>query len=328
MPRIGLVLGGGGLTGTAFHAGVITALAETVGWDARAADVIVGTSAGATAAALMRAGFPPTDYVPRVAGLEMSAEGQAILGAAPPLRTPADPASSPRSRPASRALLRSVARAPWRYPLGVLATALLPEGGRDVTGTAALFDGLFEAWPQDPLWVCAVRLEDGERVVFGRDRTADVADAVAASCAVPGYFAPVRIDEVPYVDGGVHSLTNLDVVADLELDLVVVSAPLGTSEVVAADPGNALRLPAHAQLARDVARLRRRGTAVVTLQPDRRLRAVMGTRAMDASRRRPVALATREYAATVLGEVWPLSRGRTRARQRPPTGGRAAHRPR
>lgn len=327
MPRIGLVLGGGGLTGTAFHAGVITALAETVGWDARSADVIVGTSAGATAAALMRTGFPPADYVPRVAGLPMSAEGHAILGDAPPLRTPQAPPTAARRRPASRTLLRSVARAPWRYPIGILGAALLPEGRRDVTATAALFGSLLTEWPSDPLWVCAVRLDDGERVVFGRDQVADVAAAVSASCAVPGYFAPVSIDAVRYVDGGVHSLTNVDVVADLDLDLVVVSAPLGTTDVVAADPGNALRLLAHRQLARDSARLHRRGIPVVTLQPDRRLRAVMGARAMDASRRRPVALATRDYAAAVLPEVWPLSRGRTRATPRPPTDEQAAHRP-
>ena len=53
--RIGLVLGGGGLTGTAFHAGVIAGLAKAAGWDARTAEVIVGTSAGSTAAALLRA---------------------------------------------------------------------------------------------------------------------------------------------------------------------------------------------------------------------------------------------------------------------------------
>lgn len=72
--RIGLALGGGGLTGTAFHAGVLTALADH--FDAREAKIIVGTSAGSTAAALMRSGFPPKDYVARVAGLPMSAEGR------------------------------------------------------------------------------------------------------------------------------------------------------------------------------------------------------------------------------------------------------------
>ena len=319
-PRIGIVLGGGGLTGTAFHAGVLTALAEAVGWDARSADVLVGTSAGATAAALMRTGFPPEDYVPRVAGLPMSADGQAILGAAPPLRTPG-PAPSRERRPASPELLWAAARRPWRYRPGVLASGLLPQGRRDVTATAALFAGLFDAWPADPLWVCTVRLRDGERVVFGRDRVASVADAVSASCAVPGYFAPVTIDDERYVDGGAYSLTSLDVVADLELDLVLVSAPLGSADAVAPDIGNAMRAPARAQLAREVSRVRRRGTRVLQIQPDRRLRAVMGTSTMSAAKRAPVALATREYAAAVLREQWPLRRPRSAATPRPPSSG-------
>ena len=307
MPRIGIVLGGGGLTGTAFHAGVLTALVDRVGWDARDAEVIIGTSAGSVAGALIRAGFPPADYVPRVAGLPMSSQGTAILGQAPPLTDPLPERRTGR-RPASPALLRSVARRPWRYPVGVLAAALLPEGGRDVTQTAALFRGLLETWPTEPLWVCAVRLRDGQRIVFGRDQTASVADAVSASCAVPGYFAPVVVDGEAYVDGGMHSMTNLDVVADLDLDLVVVSAPLGTTEYAATDGANVLRAPARARMAREVARLRDRGTPVVDVQPDRRMRQVMGTSTMVAAKRRPVAMAAREYAGEVISQRWPFRR--------------------
>ncbi|MBJ7282394.1 MAG: hypothetical protein JHD40_04705, partial [Acidimicrobiia bacterium] len=50
-PRIGLVLGAGGLTGQAFHAGVLAGLADGIGWDARSAELVVGTSAGARAGA-------------------------------------------------------------------------------------------------------------------------------------------------------------------------------------------------------------------------------------------------------------------------------------
>ena len=41
-------------------------------------------------------------------------------------------------------------------------------------------------------WICAVRQSDGRRVVFGRRRTEPpVPEAVAASCAIPGFFRPV-----------------------------------------------------------------------------------------------------------------------------------------
>lgn len=49
---------------------------------------------------------------------------------------------------------------------------------------------------------------------------------MAASCAIPGAFSPVEIDNVEYVDGGFHSPSNADVVADADLDLVVSIAPL------------------------------------------------------------------------------------------------------
>src|SRR4051794_18162851 len=51
--RIGLVLGAGGLTGDAFHRGVLRALADR-GYDARAADLVVGTSAGSMVGAFLR----------------------------------------------------------------------------------------------------------------------------------------------------------------------------------------------------------------------------------------------------------------------------------
>src|SRR5690349_19155028 len=55
--RVGLVLGAGGVVGHAFHAGVLAALEDVAGFDARDADLIVGTSAGSVVGALLRAGF-------------------------------------------------------------------------------------------------------------------------------------------------------------------------------------------------------------------------------------------------------------------------------
>ena len=96
--RVGLVLGGGGLSGRAFHAGVLTALSTL--WDARTAEAIVGTSAGSMSTALMRAGFPPADYVARVTGSSMSGEGRRVLSGLGPLR-PAAPRGRVVPLPAS-----------------------------------------------------------------------------------------------------------------------------------------------------------------------------------------------------------------------------------
>ena len=55
-PRIGLVLGAGGITGFAYHSGVLSSLNRLTGWDPRTADVIVGTSAGSGFGAMLRGG--------------------------------------------------------------------------------------------------------------------------------------------------------------------------------------------------------------------------------------------------------------------------------
>src|ERR1035437_7611464 len=64
--NVALVLGGGGAAGNAWEIGVIAGLAEA-GLDmTEAADLVVGTSAGATAAAQVRRGIPAADLLPWV----------------------------------------------------------------------------------------------------------------------------------------------------------------------------------------------------------------------------------------------------------------------
>src|SRR3712207_3669595 len=74
-PSAGLVLSAGGGVARAYHAGTLAALAEATGWDPRGADLIVGTSAGSTAAAYLRAGLSAPDDHARFVGGELSAEG-------------------------------------------------------------------------------------------------------------------------------------------------------------------------------------------------------------------------------------------------------------
>jgi NTE family protein len=51
---------------------------------------------------------------------------------------------------------------------------------------------------------CTIDAGNGRRVVFGSRSAppATVGPAVAASCAIPAVFAPVRIDDRLYVNGG------------------------------------------------------------------------------------------------------------------------------
>jgi NTE family protein len=299
-----LVLGAGGVVGHAFHAGVLAALTEETGWDPRDADVVVGTSAGSVVGALLRAGASAPDLWARAAGRPLSRAGQRLVARAESGPSPVAPIPSragrrfPSFSSSPRALTRAALR-PWASRPGAVAAALLPAGRIPTELVAAGLRPLFDGWPDPALWINAVALDTGRRVVFGRDPRveATVADAVAASCAIPSFFAPVVIDGVRYVDGGVHSPTNAELVAGLALDLVIVSSPMS---IASAAPRLAADQPARrwarVLLAREVARIRRAGTPVLTFQPTATDLAVMGLNAMSEDRRAPVATTAFETA--------------------------------
>jgi NTE family protein len=305
--RIGLVLGAGGATGGAFHAGMLAALEEATGWDPRRAEVILGTSAGSVSGAMLRAGFSGADLAARLENRPLSPEGAALLQSVglPPGSPPAAerPLAPSRFGPANAGVLLAAARRPWAVrPMSVMA-GLIPEGP---VSTRMISDAvgavLGSGWPAQPLWIAAVRLDDARLVVFGQRGAPAAApgQAVAASCAIPGWFAPVRIGDSRYVDGGTHSLTNLSRMAEADVDLAIVSAPLGR----AGRRGyhGALRQAARAQLAMEVEVLRRRGIPVVAFQPTAADQSVMGPDAMDASRRAAVARQVRRSALARLNQ--------------------------
>jgi NTE family protein len=176
---------------------------------------------------------------------------------------------------------------PWRFRPLAAAMALVASGRHDIVEQlAALRDLERPGWPEPALWICAVHRYDGRRVVFGRPGTAPVPIhlAVAASCAVPGYFAPVRIDRHTYVDGGVHSPTNAAVLRSYGLDLAVIvspmSGPVGSPlNVYAASRRHSARLLRREQRALEAA-----GVRTVVFSPGPAEQEVMGDDMM--SRRR------------------------------------------
>jgi NTE family protein len=291
--RIAVVLGAGGSVGHAFHAGVLAAIHDRFAWDARRADVLVGTSAGSLVAALLRAGMPAGDLARRAQRQPLSAAGQAVVersGLGPP-GSAVPPRRPPRGGVASPAALRRAARAPWTINAGSLAAAALPAGTLSTDQIAAPFRALFgERWPDDATWIVAVQLDTGRRIVFGRDpeAPATVADAVRASCAIPAFFQPVEIGGHRYVDGGVHSTTNADVVAEARPDLVVVSAPMSTVRGASRGRELPMRQFARVSLAREVVQLRARRIPVVVFHPTSADLEVMRGDALDPRKSAPV----------------------------------------
>lgn len=300
MTRFALVLGGGGYAGTAFHAGVVTALARA-GWDAQDAAIVIGTSAGATTAALLGAGFPAREYVSLILERPLSARAQRVMLGIGQLK-PAPRMPRPRLRPASPDLALRALRPSSGLPFGVFLAAAAPAGTVIVDDVSPGYGPQFDVWPDRPTWITAVDLRRGQRAVFGQTHRATLPEAVSASVAIPGYFAPVVIDGVPYVDGGAWSTHHADLLLDEDVDVVIISAPSSAPEPLAADPAQWLRAPIRRQLYREVAALRSAGKTVVVIEPDRSLRDVIGVNSLSLRRRKPVALATLAFAADVLVE--------------------------
>jgi len=285
--RIGLVLGAGGAVGHAFHAGVLAALEEATGWPPDSAEVIVGTSAGSIVAALVRAGCSARDLADASLRRPVSPAGRALferIGRRSALPFPGPEHADVRRGPAAPNLLLR----PWALRPGILGAALLPAGRVPADAVATAVRNLYGgAWASRPTWICAVRLDDGRLVVFGRAGApvASLADAVAASCAIPAFFAPVVIGGKRHVDGGVHSVTNADQVAGLALDLVLVSCPMGSvRQPVSLTIDLPLRMAVRRRLEREEAAVRRSGAEVVSFLPAPADVAAMAGNPMDRSR--------------------------------------------
>ena len=177
-----IVLGAGGAAGWSFHIGAADALAEA-GLPIEGAPRVIGTSAGAAVSACLLAGTTRDALLDHL-----------MIPPPPEERARAREAIRERRRfpprllkPTSASLLRYVL--PGRWSPGRAATALVPRGILP-TRPLGLFPGLRgSAWP-DELWIPAIRLPGGERIVFGRDHSATLADAVEASQSVPMMFAP------------------------------------------------------------------------------------------------------------------------------------------
>ncbi|MFJ9951020.1 patatin-like phospholipase family protein [Kitasatospora sp. NPDC091207] len=315
-PRRGLVLGGGGMLGAAWTVGALCAVEEAVGWRPGGAEVVLGTSAGAILAAMLAGGVRTDQLRDHQRGLPITAGP--LAGVAFDYETAVGGALPPRPRAGigSPGLLRDAVRHPREYPLLTMVSAMAPHGRGSLEPVGELVRGLLGpgGWPDgSPLRVAAVDYRGGHRVVFGDPGapSAAVAEAVMASCAIPGWFAPVRVNGSAYVDGGCWSATNADLMLGRGLDEVYVLAPMalrlhprGRAEpargTVAAlrewrardRPRGVLaqlvgryRRAVTRQLLRETRLLRASGVRVHLLAPTLADLAVMGPNMMDPARR-------------------------------------------
>lgn len=292
--RRALVLGGGGSTGNAWLIGVLAGLSEA-GVNPTVADLIVGTSAGSTAAAQIASASP-----------------RELLAAA------LVPVSAPQRRsPSLDAVAKGVAN-PVEDHLqrirGIIASSTDLVDMRRRMGAAALHiaatsdDSWQEhwrrtvamrlpalGWPEQSLAITAVEAENGTPVVFDRHSGVELADAVAASCSSG---RPYRIRDEYYIDGGYR--TNADN-ADLASGYgrVLILSPFGGQSLLPAGWG--------AHLDEQMRELRKSGSRVEAVFPDSGSAHLFGANALNPTLRPPAAQAGYERglaAASTVNALW------------------------
>lgn len=273
-----LVLGGGGLTGVGWEAGMLYGLARA-GADLTGADLVVGTSAGSVVGAQLTSGLlTPQELYERQLG-DPGGELPAKLGASLIGRY-------------AVAMARSRDAKSYRRRIGAFALAAdtEPEPVRRKVLEGRLVS---HEWPERRLVVAAVDALTGELAAFERGSAAGLVDAVSASCAVPGVWPPVTVGGRRFIDGGVRSATNADLAAGYAR--VVILAPVTTGAGMIPSP------------AAQAARLREAGAKVLLITPSSQARKVFGRNVLDPARRDPAARAGLEQAAAhaeQAREVW------------------------
>jgi NTE family protein len=303
--------------------GALAALESVGGVDVGESEMVVGTSAGSVVAGLLGCGLSVEvicrhhQGVPVPGDPDLNYDYDGAGSAFPPL---------PGVRPGSPQLVLGALRHPRRVSAVAGLAGLAPIGRgslqpvHDLLAGVAADAGFATQWPRRPRpWVVSANYRTGRRTVFGRDTDTDtdlargqgvrtvgaiatLAEAVTASCSIPGWYPPTVIGGVPYVDGAVVSNASVDVLRGAAVDEVYVLAPMAAVEFDR--PRSALgRMERAARrvitrtIQSDVAALQRSGVRVVLLAPELADLSAMENNMMDSSRRVEVLETARETAA-------------------------------
>lgn len=262
--------------GAYWMSGALQALDEA-GLDPRSAEVIVGTSAGAAIGAILACGHQP--WLPG----QTDAETPVEIGPGPD--GPGGPWWDVRPQ---LGLLRSGLLPPYDVKIPAVFGGLLPSGRFQTDHIERLIWSHVESAGGQlhrGLKVVAVDRTSGRRAIFGARPAERLPYAVAASCAIPGYFAPVQIGSHSYIDGGVHNVFNLDLAVEgRPAPVLVLSALTGPIPLSFGPTWLGMRVfrgTVGVQLGRAVGSARRSGFPVTVLEPSSEETLAMGRDLMN-----------------------------------------------
>jgi predicted acylesterase/phospholipase RssA len=232
-PKRALVLDGGGVPGALYEIGVLTALDDSFrgSFATTDFDLYVGTSAGAIVGAFLANGVQPRQMFTAIAENQPSPLN---FGRQDVFRF---------SWQEWRHCLKTVIRETLRHfsifsrqpqpatPFLERVQETLPPGAFSIatleeylctTLTRLHLQHYFPKLTR-PLYVTAMDIDTGERIILGEGEFQDVhvCTAVAASSALPLFFRPIRIKDRDLVDGAVGSRLSVDIALDHGVDLVL-----------------------------------------------------------------------------------------------------------
>jgi predicted acylesterase/phospholipase RssA len=272
--KVGLVLAGGAISGGAYKVGGLRALDElfrgrrtpgsgSAPFSLNDCDIFVGLSAGSVLASVLSAGVPPDEILRITLGTsETYEEFRRSQFMAPNWREPlrrfmpflarehelvtnwlsgaTDPDTALNGTIGTM-LRKMVSAIPSALPAGIFSTHRL--GGylrrqMERMGMPDDFGAAHRRTGKD-LYLTAVDVNRGSILVFGHDEPysrVPISSAIQASCALPGWYCPVRVEnpradesgEPPFldlVDGGLVRTANVRVAVEKGADLVICYNP-------------------------------------------------------------------------------------------------------
>ncbi|WP_406150890.1 patatin-like phospholipase family protein [Streptomyces sp. NBC_01012] len=281
MADTALVLGAGGVTGTAWETGILHGLAKA-GVDLSTADLIIGSSAGAIVGAQLASGLVAVGdlYERQLADPEDGKGAAARLGPVTILRY-------------ARAMLSSRTPEDYGRKLGALARDSRP-GATAAERREAIASRLpSPEWPERDLLITAVDASTGALHTFGRTGEVPLTDAVTASCAVPVVQPVADAGGGSWIDGGVHSPANAHLASGYGR-VIVIAPTAGGNKVIVSPRAQAAELEAA-------------GARVEVITPDADTKKAIGRNSLDPARRAAAARAGLAQAAAhteAVAAVW------------------------
>lgn len=207
-----VVFAGGGVAGISWMLGLVDGLSRA-GIDLAEADLISGTSAGACVATNLATGA-----VPEACERQRRESAEIVV----PFDIDRFLETVDRHKREAPSEAEALVRIAAMEPIGPSISAA--QRGAVIEARLPVHE-----WPERPLRVCCVDAETGELLALGRDSGFGLVDAVASSCALPGIWPPRTVGGRHYVDGGIRSLSNIDVAAGHDRVLVIVPTALSDS---------------------------------------------------------------------------------------------------